>query len=425
MALLDLFRRDRLVQAAAQAPAETRSLADPSDLLLDLFGALPASAGVVVTAQTALRVPAVAAGVKAIAEATGILPLHAYRREEDGSRNRDTDAPAFRLLNADANPWTRGPQLRELMTADAIAHGNGYALIVRDSEGKPRELHRVHPLSVTVDVDTLTSEPRYKIASSGGGHRIVAFTDMLHLRAPSPLSADSVTGKSPLLEARDAIGLLIALQQHAAQLFKNGGRPSGILSFPQKLGAEVAKRIKLSWQTATAGGNAGGTAVLEEDGKFTPLAFSSVDAQFLEIWTLAIVEVARVLRVPPILLQDYGRQTWANGETGGQFFLTYALAPWLARWEAEVTLKLIAPEDRDTLFVEHLTDALLRADFASRATAYGQYRSMGAMTGNEVRAGLNLPPLPDGNSLSNPNITPGKADETLKPVAKSEGQDDA
>lgn len=399
---------------------EARSLAAPDDLLLSIFGAIPASAGVVVTAATALRVPAVSAGVKAIAEAASILPLNAYRRADDGSREKDTNAPAFRLLNGDACPWLRGSQLRELMTADAISYGNGYALIVRDGERQPRELHRVHPQSVAIDVDSLTSEPRYKIASTDGRQRIVSFTDMLHLRAPSPLSADSVTGKSPLIEAKDAIGLLIALQQHAAQLFKNGGRPSGILSFPQRLGAEVAKRIKLSWQAATTGGNAGGTAVLEEGGAFTPLSFNSVDSQFLEIWTLAIVEVARILRVPPVLLMDYSRQTWANAETGGQQFLTYSLAPWLARWEAETTLKLIGPEDRDILFVEHLTDALLRADFATRATAYGQYRSMGAMTANEVRAGLNLPPRPDGDNLSNPNTTPG----TTTPAEPTEPKED-
>lgn len=183
---------------------------------------------------------------------------------------------------------------------------------------------------------------------------------------------------------------------------------ASILSFPQRLGAEVAKRIKASWQAATGGSNSGGTAVLEEGGSFTPLAFSSVDSQFVELWALSITEVARVLRVPPVLLMDYSRQTWANAETGGQQFLTYSLAPWLSRWEAETTLKLIAPDDRDTVFVEHLTDALLRADFATRATAYGQYRSMGAMTKNEVRAGLNLPPLPGGDTLKNPYTTTGK-----------------
>ncbi len=381
------------------------SLANPDEFLFQLFGATPSAAGVSVNPTTALQVPAVAAGVKALSEPCSILPLHTYRRAADGSRERDTDHIASRLLNGDACPWMRGPQLRELLTADAICYDNGgFAEIVRDGDKKPRELHRLHPSTVTVEIDTVTGEPRYRV-TIGTGQRFIDFRDMLHLRAPSPVCLTTVSGKSPIMQARDAIGLLITLQQHACRLFANGGRPSGILSFPQKLGAEVAKRIKASWQAATGGSNSGGTAVLEEGGSFTPLAFNSVDAQFMEIWSLAITEVARILRVPPVLLMDYTRQTWANAETGGQQFLTYSLAPWLSRWEAEVTLKLIDPDERDDVFVEHLTDALLRADFATRATAYGQYRSMGAMTANEVRAGLNLPPLPDGNTLQNPYTT--------------------
>lgn len=106
----DIFRR-KLQPVQSIAPDEVRSLAAPDDFLLAIFGALPASAGVVVTAATALRVPAVSAGVKAIAEVASILPLHAYRRADDGSGEKDTDAPAYRLLNADACPWLRGPQL--------------------------------------------------------------------------------------------------------------------------------------------------------------------------------------------------------------------------------------------------------------------------------------------------------------------------
>ncbi|WP_242217251.1 phage portal protein [Shinella zoogloeoides] len=393
-------------RVATDAGNESRSLADPTPYDFQVFGAIASTAGVAVSAASAMTVPAVAAGVRAISEAIGILPLHAYRREANGSRERENDHPAYGLLNGDACPWTRGPQLRELLTADAILHGNGYALIVRDREGEPRELHRLQPSIVSVELDGATGEPRYRLSTSNG-RRTIAFGDMLHIRAPSSLSADGISGKSPIMEARDAVGLLITMQQHACRLFANGGRPSGILSFPQRLGAEVATRIKASWQAATAGGNSGGTAVLEEGGVFTPLSFKSTDAQFLEIWGLAITELARVLRVPPVLLMDYSRQTWANAETGGQQFLTYSLAPWLSRWEAEATLKLIAQEDRDTLYVEHLTDALLRADFATRATAYGQYRSMGAMTANEVRAGLNLPPLADGNSLANPYTSTG------------------
>ncbi|NLS04602.1 phage portal protein [Rhizobium sp. P32RR-XVIII] len=347
-------------------------------------------------------------GVRAIAEAMSSLPLHLYERREDGGRGRFTDSAADRLLNEAANPWTGGGQLRELITADAVAWGNGYAAIVRDRNDKPVELHRLNPASVTLDIDASTSEPSYKVTTGNNQTRRLAFSDVLHLRAPSTLSTDAVKGRSPLTDAKDAIGLLVVLQGHAAKLFSNGGRPSGILSFKEKLGADVAARIKASWLAATSGSSAGGTAVLEQGAEWKALQFTSVDSQFLEIWNLSINEVARVLRVPPVLLMDYSRQTWANAETGGQQFLTYSLAPWLSRWEAEVSLKLIDEADRKKVFAEHLTDALLRSDFASRATAYGQYRSMGAMTANEVRAGLNLPKIDGGDVLQNPYTTTGR-----------------
>jgi len=389
---------------------KARALAAPSDFDFSIFGALPSLTGVMVTPLSAMAVPAVAAGVKAIAEASSVLPLQVFERRNDGSRERLRDHPAYRLLNMSANPWTGGAQFRELLTADAIAWGNGYAAILRDRDGAPRELHRLNPPNVTLEIDSVTGEPGYKVSTSGSSTRTLGFTDILHLRAPSTLECDAVKGRSPFTDCKDAIGLLIVLQGYAAKLFSNGARPSGILSFKERLGAEVAARIKASWQAATSGGSAGGTAVLEQGAEWKALQFTSVDAQFVELWALSITEVARVLRVPPVLLMDYSRQTWANAETGGQQFLTYTLAPWLSRWEAEVSLKLIAQDDREKIFAEHLTDVLLRADFATRATAYGQYRSMGVMTANEVRAGLNLPKVVGGDELSNPYTSTGKPD---------------
>jgi HK97 family phage portal protein len=412
----------RKTETTAQGAGEQRSLANPTDMDFSIFGALPSLTGIVVTPATALAVPAVAAGVKALAEPASIIPLHLYERREDGSRERLSDHPASRLLNDAANPWTGGAQFRELLTADAVAWGNGYAEIVRDREQNPVELHRLYPPNVTVEIDTRTGEPHYKVTTSGST-RMLLFSDVLHLRAPSTLALDAVCGRSPLMQAQTAIGIVTLLQQHAAKLFSNGGRPSGVLSTKEKLGTDAIARMKASWQAATTGGSAGGTAVLEQGMDWKAITFNSVDSQFIEIWTLSIIEIARVLRVPPVLLMDYSRQTWANAETGGQQFLTYSLAPWLSRWEAEVSLKLIKEADRKKVFGEHLTDALLRADFATRATAYGQYRSMGAMTANEVRAGLNLPKIDGGDVLQNPYTTTDKTAPKPDPKADDASED--
>lgn len=392
--------------------------ADWNDLIL--FG--PTLAGVNVSALTAMAVPAVRSAVESISEAAGYLPCYLYQKGADDSRKRAEDHPAFSLLTKAANPWTTATSFIEQLVRDALLYGNSYTLINR-AGGEVRELLRLPSDRVTVELDANTSEPRYKLSQPSGA-RILPYTDVLHVKAPS---LDGVSGTSPIQHCREAIALLIVLQQHANKLFGKGARPSGLLKFPQKLGTEVAQRIKTSWTATQTGENAGGTAVLEEGGEFQPLSFNSVDSQFLEIWQLAILEVARVFRVSPVLLQDYTRQTWANAETGGQQFLTYTLGRWLEAIEQELNLKLLSVDEHQTHYFEFLVDALLQADFEKRAAAYGQYRSMGAMTANEVRKGLNLPPKPDGDSLQNPyttTVTTQHAPSSSKPKPNSEGAND-
>ncbi len=88
-------------------------------------------------------------------------------------------------------------------------------------------------------------------------------------------------------------------------------------------------------------------------------------------------------------------------------FMQITLKPWLTAWNWSYARCLLTPpEERQDAYLEAVTDDLLTTDAAARATAYGQYRSMGAITANEVRAGgLNLPPKDGGNTLENPPYT--------------------
>lgn len=63
---------------------------------------------------------------------------------------------------------------------------------------------------------------------------------------------------------------------------------------------------------------------------------------------------------------------------------------------------MLTPDERAAgFYIEFVIDDLLTANAATRATTYAQYRSMGAMTANEVRAGLNMPPRDGGDTLDN------------------------
>ncbi|MFG1230615.1 phage portal protein, partial [Xanthobacter wiegelii] len=141
-----------------------------------------------------------------------------------------------------------------------------------------------------------------------------------------------------------------------------------------------------------------------------PVAFTSVDSQFLELRRFSVTEIARLFRVPPHMLFDLERGTWANTSEMGAEFLTYSLRPWLARWENEVAMKLFSEAERD-LFAEFLADDLTRMDIAARADAYGKLIAARVLNPNEARARENLPPYADGKAFVNPNTTSSTSPE--------------
>lgn len=341
------------------------------------------------------------AAVTLIASTVGTLPAKVFERSEKG-KEADPDHPAHALIHDDANPWQSASQLRTQLTTDSLLHGNGFAYINRVN-GKPRELIRLDPAQTSILIDTRTGEPRYQVEDTAG-RRFYDHREILHIPA---FSLDGVTGVAPIHMAREAISLALVLEKHAAQLFANGARPSGILRFPKKLGAEAAKRIATAWHATHGGDNTGKTAIIEEDGDYKQMALNSVDAQFAEMRTFQIVEIARAFRVPPTLIFELGRATWANNEQLRQHFLQFTLLPWLRTWEAAYRRVLLMPDERATHTVEFVVDDLLRADTQTRAEAYSKFVSMRAMTPNEVRAKENLPAIAGGDELQNPYTTSG------------------
>jgi HK97 family phage portal protein len=373
------------------------SLADASPELLALFsGGASTSAGVSVGPESALRVPAVACAVRVVAEAVALLPIVVYERGSNGDRQRATTHPAYGLLHDAPNDWQSSFDLKLQLQIDALLHGDGLAFVNR-VRNDVREILRLVPgeMSITVGDD---GGPVYRDKAGKTYPR----DQVIHIRG---LSTDGVRGKSTVRLAAEAIGIALQQERHAGLLFGSGGRPSGVLKLPGKLGKEAVKRIAESWARAHSGENAGRTAVLEEGGDFQPLTFNSVDLQFLELRKFQLEEIARAFRVPPHLLFELGRATWSNMEDMDRAFLTYSLLPWLEQWQGAIQRTMFTREERSRYFAEFLVDDFNRADTAKRWDAYSKAIAARVLNPNEVRARENLPPYVGGDEFVNPNIT--------------------
>jgi len=378
------------------------ALSEPPPWLIDLFGAQPTNAGVVVTPRAAMACAPVHCAVQAISEAMGQLPVNVLRQSEDGSKESDTSHPAYSLLHDAANDWTSASQFREQITRDALLYPHGGLAHIIRAEGKPVELIRIDREREAVSVTYENYEPVYKI-----GDQTFDRQNILHI--PSP----SLNGCGLITEGREAIGLAITLERHAARLFGNSARPSGLLSLKESQGPGLKRvttpdeieKIAAAWNATLGNNKSGGTAVLPAAVEWQQVTLNSVDAQFNEMRVHAVSEIARLFRVPTSLLYQLDRVTHSNAEQLGQEFLNYCLMAWIARFEGEFLLKLFTKEERSSYSARFETDEFLRADFLALMEGLGKGVAARIFSPNEAREKLGKAPYAGGDKFENPNTT--------------------
>jgi HK97 family phage portal protein len=383
--MFNLFRKSKI---------EAKSLSNPTDDEMAIL-----TGGVVggVSLTVALTVPAVQSAIRILSEAAASLDTAVMRINDDGSEVKDTSHQVSRLLANQPNDWTSTFELIRDLVATALTNDRGGVAFVNRVGGEVREVIRYEPSYVTVDFSADgRQEPSYRIAN-----RPVSASDVIHIRSPF--------GRSPLALAADAINIAKIMESHAGNLFRNGARPSGVIEFPKPLGDEGLKKMKAGWKNAHEGPeNSGRTAILWDGATFRPITLSSVDAQFLELRSFQILEIARAFRIPPPMLYDLSRATWSNGEQQGKEFLSYSLEPWLRTLEGAMRRALFSAEDRPRYRIVFDRDDLTRADLTARATAISSLISAKVINPNEGREWLGLAPYVGGEEFSNPHINPSK-----------------
>ncbi|GLK65038.1 hypothetical protein GCM10017635_25090 [Paracoccus kondratievae] len=201
---------------------ERKSLASPDAALVEVFGAEATTTGIVVSTSAALRVPAVANAIQLISGAVASLDVTVKRIE--GQTEIDVpEHPVLALLRDEANDWMTGFELIRQIVRDAPMSDAGGLAWVNRVNGEVREIIRYRPSFLQFDLDLETGERRYRL-----NNRPIPARDVIHLLPPLE--------RCPLSLAREAIGIAVALDRHAAKLFTRGARPSGALKIPKGMG---------------------------------------------------------------------------------------------------------------------------------------------------------------------------------------------
>ncbi|MBQ3194040.1 MAG: phage portal protein [Oscillospiraceae bacterium] len=361
------------------------------------------TSGKSVTERSAMQMTAVYSCVRILAEAVAGLPLHLYRYNEDGGKEKAINHSLYRLLHDEPNPEMSSFVFRETLMTHLLLWGNAYAQVIRNGKNEVVALYPLMPNKMSVDRDG-SGQLYYSYyrgtdeAIRDKEHTVILKpTDVLHIPG---LGFDGLVGYSPIAMAKNAIGMAIACEEFGARFFANGAAPSGVLEHPGTI--RDPSRLRETWQSQFGGAsNSGKVAILEEGMKYTPISISPEQAQFLETRKFQINEIARIFRVPPHMVGDLEKSSFSNIEQQSLEFVKYTLDPWVIRWEQSLQRALLGFGEKEKYFFKFNLEGLLRGDYQSRMNGYAIGRQNGWMSANDIRELENLDRIPaeDGGDL--------------------------
>ncbi|MCR2043744.1 phage portal protein [Anaerosalibacter massiliensis] len=354
------------------------------------------TSGKPVNEHTAMQMTAVYSCVRILAEAVAGLPLHLYKYNASGGKEKALSHPLYFVLHDEPNPEMSSFVFRETLMTHLLLWGNAYAQIIRNGKGEVIALYPLMPNRMSVDRDSsgalYYTYTRYsdEAPTMNGMTVTLRPSDVLHIPG---LGFDGLVGYSPIAMAKNAIGMAIACEEYGAKFFANGAAPGGVLEHPGTI--NDPQKVRDSWNAAYQGSsNSHRVAVLEEGMKYQPIGISPEQAQFLETRKFQINEIARIFRVPPHMVGDLEKSSFSNIEQQSLEFVKYTLDPWVIRWEQAISRALLRPDEKKLYFAKFNVDGLLRGDYVSRMNGYATARQNGWMSANDIRELENLDRIP-------------------------------
>lgn len=347
-------------------------------------------AGVEVTEDKALTLPAFYSGIRILAEDIGMTPLPLYKREGRG-RTVAHEHPLYTLLHDAPNPRMTAMTFWSTIMYWLVQLGNAYIYKEVDELGRIVALWLLRADRVVVSMRD--GNMIYTYMDANGINPQVEFTrsQVCHVVG---LSKDGLVGISLLQYAAESLGISLACEQFSAEYFKNGSHFGGIIHVPANmtLSEEAQRRIAKGVSSSKGLDNAHAWRFLEEGLTAEPMNLNAQDSQMLESRQFSIVQIAQWLRIAPQKLGYTGTTTYSNLETVMREYQLESLLPWQVRIAQAVNAWILSDEDRKAgYYAEHNGNFRLIADSDKRWASHEVALRVGAKTLNKVCEEENLP----------------------------------
>ena len=375
---------------------------DPA--LFDMWGGINSKAGQNVTSDTALQTSSVYACVTLISETLAMLPTSVKAIRADGGFDILQDHRLYKLLHNRPNRWQSDFEFYQMMQGHKLLRGNAYAKIVMHpgrglNELAPMHPDRVWPFVVTPNGSTYYmydfspmppagSKLFYQYFPQNADTEILLQEEVLHIRG---YTANGIVGINPIRYAagREAVGLALAAEEQGARLLANGAKIQAAVKYPGRLDDTTYNRMKKDMTerlNSTNGENWFKPFFMEEGMDIVELGMTMVDAQYLETRNFQVEDIARIFRVP-LLLVGHGEKspTYASSEQFLIAFKIFTLQPHIVAWEKAMERDLLYPSEINKIKIDIDLDDIMRGDTMARASYLMNRFRMASITPNGVR----------------------------------------
>ena len=321
--------------------------------------------------------------VKAIGK---LIPQHIRSNSLEGFKVNPE--PYIRFLYEEPNPYMSGQVFREKMATQLALNNNAFALLVRDENGYPMEMYNIPCVGVEA-IYNQQGELFLKFTNKNGKIVTYPYTDIIHLR--QDINENDLFGDSPREALLPLMEIVSTTDQGIVKAIKNSAVIRWLLRFrsnmrpedvTQKTNEFVNNFLDVNNSVGAAGVDTSTEAEQIKPNDYVPNA-AQIDRTITRIYNFFNTN-------EKIVQSKYNEDEWNS-------YYESEIEPLAMQWSNEDTRKLFTRRERG--FGNKIIYSANNLQYASMSTKLGLVAMVdrSAMTPNEWREVLNLPPIEGGD----------------------------
>lgn len=315
-----------------------------------------------------------------------LIPQHIRNNKQEGfSINPE---PYIRFLFEEPNPYMSGQVFFEKMVNQLSLNNNAFALIVRDENGYPTEMYNIPCVSAEALYDN-KGFLYLKFTNENGKIFTYPYSDIIHIR--QDFNENDIFGTSPREALLQLMDIVSTSDQGIVKAIKNSNIVRWLLKFNSTLRPEDLKKqvndftdqfLDVKNGSGAAGIDAKCDAQQVDPKDYVPNA-AQTDRTITRIYNFFNTN-------ENIVQSKYNEDEWNS-------YYESEIEPLAMQLSNEFTIKLFTRRERG--FGNRIVFSANNLQYASMSTKLGLQAMVdrGAMTPNEWREVLNLPPVEGGD----------------------------